>query len=340
MIPTDKIQKICSEYDIGNFISIDKVPEGVLNDNYILNTATGKYFIKSVREKAKDKLKTIYSVETFMKDRGIPAVTMLTTKSGDIFVSNDTEVYTLYPFIEANKNYNYSDTDYSSAGEMLGKIHIVGSNDIPDSLKSKEFKKPSSEVILIKLKSYKDEINNKNNQNDTDKTFLEYIDFKLATIQKIKETTLPNDTLIHGDYHRGNLLIDKITREIIGVCDWEKAEFGSRSYELARSLLYTCFDGDYKEEESLANSKLFLGGYLTVFPMSINEIADGLNMRIYRMALSSWIEDKYYKNHDSRANHFIRHEMNIIDCAVNGGLSEQIKSISTKILEKISRDKR
>lgn len=340
MIPRDKIQKICSEYGIGNFISIDKVPEGVLNDNYILNTVTGKYFIKSVREKAKDKLKTIYSVETFMKDRGIPAVAMLTTKSGDIFVIDDTEVYTLYPFIEAKKNYNYSETDYRSAGEMLGKIHIVGSNDIPNLLKSKEFKKPSSEVILIKLKSYKDEINNKNNSDDTDKIFLEYINFKLATIQKIKETILSNDTLIHGDYHPGNLLIDKRTGQIIGVCDWEKAEFGSRSYELARSLLYTCFNGEYSKDEALSDSESFLEGYLSVFPMSVDEIMDGFNMRICRMALSSWIEEKYYKNHDNRANHFIRHEMNIIDCAVNGGLSEQIKSISTKILEKISQDKR
>ena len=146
---------------------------------------------------------------------------------------------------------------------------------------------------------------------------------------------MPNDTLIHGDYHPGNLLIDKITGEIVGVCDWEKVEFGSRSYELARSLLYTCFDGDYKEEKSLADSKLFLEGYLSVFPMSVDEIMDGLNMRIYRMALSSWIEEKYYKNHDSRANHLIRHEVNIIDYAVNGGLLEQIKSIATKILEKI-----
>lgn len=340
MISPDKIQKICSEYDIGNFISIDKVPEGVLNDNYILVTTAGKYFVKSVREGAKNKLKVIHSAETLMKNSGIPAVSMLTAKSGNIFVADDTEVYTLYPFIEGDKGNNYSRDDYRSMGEMLGKIHIAGSADIPDLLKSKEFKKPSSEVILIKLKSYKDEINNKNNQNDTDRTFLEYIDFKLATIQKIKEVNLPNDTLIHGDYHPGNLLIDKTTGEIIGVCDWEKVEFAPRAYELARSLLYTCFNGEYGKGKALADSKSFLEGYLSVFPMSVDEIMDGFNMRIYRMALSSWIEEKHYKNHDNRANHFIRHEMNIVDCTVNGGLSEQIKSISTKILEKISQDKR
>lgn len=331
MIPSDKIQKICSEYNIGNYISIEKVPEGILNDNYILTTINGKYFIKSVREKAKDKLKTISSVETLMHDKGVPAVTMLKTKTGDIFMTDDTEVYTLYPFIEARKDSNYSDADYRSMGEMLGKIHIAGSTDIPNSLKSKEFKRPSNEVILSRLKSYRDDIRNKNNQDDTDKLFLEYIDFKLAVIQKTKEKTLPNNTLIHGDYHPGNLLIDKITGEIIGVCDWEKVEFGPRSYELTRSLLYTCFDGDYKEEKSLADSKSFLEGYLSVFPMSVDEIIDGLNIRIYRMTLSSWIEEKYYKNHDSRANHLIRHEIKIIRSALNGGLVEKIKNIANTL---------
>lgn len=331
MIPPDKIQKICFEYDIGNYISVEKVPEGVLNDNYILTTTTGKYFIKSVREGAKDKLKTIYCAETLMKNRDIPAIAMLTTKSGDIFVADDTKVYTLYPFIEAMKNSNYSDTDCLSMGKMLGKIHIAGSIDIPDLLKSREFKKPSREVILNRLKSYKDAIRNKNNPDDTDKLFLEYIDIKLATIEKIKEITLPNDTLIHGDCHPGNLLIDKTTREIIGVCDWEKAEFGSRPYELALSLLYTCFNGEHNKNKSLVDSKLFLEGYISVFPMSVNEIMDGLNMRIYRMTLSSWIEEKYYKNNDSRANHLIRHEMDIIDYTVNGGLLEQIKSIANAL---------
>ncbi len=54
MIPPAKIQKICSEYGIGDYISIEKVLEGVLNRNYILTATARKYFVKSVREKAKD----------------------------------------------------------------------------------------------------------------------------------------------------------------------------------------------------------------------------------------------------------------------------------------------
>lgn len=298
-----------------------------MNDNYILETTTGKYFIKSVREKTRDRLKMIYGVESLMKSRGIPAVAMLKTKSGDIFMANETEVYTLYPFIEAENSSNYSGNDYKTMGEMLGKIHIVGRGDTSGVPDLKQFKRPADETIMERLRNYREEIDNKNNQDEMDKIFSEYIDFKLITAPKIKYVDLVNDTLIHGDYHSGNLLIDKQSREIIGVCDWEKAEFGPRAYELARSLLYICFADDYKLDKSLTDLKVFLEGYLAVFPMAIQEIMDGLNMRIHRMALSSWLEENYYKKKSTRTNHFVKHEMTIMNDAVNNALLEKIKDL-------------
>jgi Ser/Thr protein kinase RdoA (MazF antagonist) len=237
------------------------------------------------------------------------------------------EVYTLYPFIEAENSRNYFDNDYKIMGEMLGKIHISGRGDTSEIPNLKQFKRPTDEVIMERLRSYKEEIKNKNNQDEMDKIFSEYIDFKLITVPKIKDVALANDTLIHGDYHPGNLLMDKLTREIIGVCDWEKAEFGPRAYELARSLLYCCFYDGYKVERALADLKLFFEGYLSVFPMDIKEIMDGLNMRIHRMALSSWLEEKHYKEKETRADHLVGHEMGLVDEAVNGKLLEQIKNL-------------
>lgn len=328
MISSDKIQKICSEYDIGNQIFIKKMTGGILNDNYVLETTTGKYFIKSVREKAKNQLNMIYGVELFMKSAGIPAVAMLKTKSGDIFVADNTEVYTLYSYIEAENSSNYSGNDYKVMGEMLGKIHMAGKGDASGIPGLKQFKRPTDKAIIERLKNYREEIKGKNNQDEMDKIFSEYIDFKLITAPKIKYADLVNDTLIHGDYHSGNLLMNKQTREIVGVCDWEKAEFGPRAYELARSILYCCFYDGYKMESALAHAKLFYEGYLSVFPMDVKEIIDGLNMRIHRMALSSWLEEKHYKEKGTRADHLIGHEMSLVDEAVNGKLLEQIKGLA------------
>lgn len=331
MIPPHTLKKICSEYVIGDFISIEKIQEGVLNDNYLLITTQGKYFIKSVREKAKAKLASIFEVETLMKSRNIPAITMLQTKTGDIFLTDENSVYTLYPFIQIDIIEEYSDVDYVNMGELLGKIHLAGSKDIPENLKLKTLKKQPAEVVLEKFKKYKEQILNKHIKDDTDKLFLEYIDVKISACAKIPELVLENDTLTHGDYHPMNLLIDKKSHQIIGVCDWEKFEYAPRSYELARAILYTCFyqkNNSYDIKESLRTSSLFLKAYLSVFPMDQKQIIDGLSMRIYRTALSSWIEEKYFIENDARANKFITNEIQLLNDLVNKDLLQEISKPS------------
>lgn len=326
MIDLITIQKICTEFGVGNYISIEKDADGVLNDNYILNTTQGKYFIKSVREKAKDKLNMIYGVESLMKSKGIPAITMLKTKTGEIFVSIDTAIYTLYPFIENDKKSVYSVNEYFSIGEMLGKIHKIGRENMLASIQLKQFNKPSSEVLKEKLLKYKNDIENKNTKDGTDVLFLKYINFKLSIISKVDMVLLPNDNLIHGDYHTGNILMDK-NGVIIGVCDWEKTEYAPRAYELARSLIYNCFGEDHVLQNALAQSRSFIKGYLSQVSIEKKEIMDGCNMRVYHMAHSTWIEEKYYERHDDRANKFIQQEIDLLDSIVNKNLFEKIETI-------------
>ena len=67
MIDKNAIKIICDEYVIGEYISISKVELGKMNDNYVLETTKGKYFVKSIRDAAKDKVESIYSVELLMK---------------------------------------------------------------------------------------------------------------------------------------------------------------------------------------------------------------------------------------------------------------------------------
>lgn len=331
MIESSVIQKICSEYDIGDYVSTERVLEGVLNDNYILTTTQGKYFIKSIREKAKYKIKMINEVESFAKSNGIPVVVMMKTKSGEIFVPSNTDIYTLYHFVENNKKSIYSQEDYFSIGEMLGKIHIAGKKELPVSLELIDFEKSKSSDIIEKLIKYRDDIGNKDIQDDTDKLFLKFIDFKLSIIPKIKQVVLPNNNLIHGDYHPGNILLDQ-EGKIIGICDWEKAKYAPRSYELARSLIYICYPEGYDPKESLISIKSFLSGYLSQNAVGKKEIMDGCQMRVYDMTLSSWIEEKYYQLNDDRGNKFIPHEMDLINLIMKENLFEKIENIISGII--------
>jgi len=123
-----------------------------------------------------------------------------------------------------------------------------------------------------------------------------------------------NDTLVHGDFHAGNLSIAKNTREIIGICDWEKAQYAPRAYDLARVYLYTGFDTDTDDVvECLKISEKFLRGYRSVIQISDNEFKKGLLVRLRNNVFTTWIEDKCYLNNDARANKFLKNSILTLD---------------------------
>lgn len=304
-----KIQEIISRFNIGVLISSEKVNEGVLNDNCILNTSKGKFFLKTFKNKSLDKIKYISLVEKFMKDSGIPAV-------DSIFIDEESGCV-LYPFVESDRSHLYDLQDYFIMGHMLGKIHQVSyGKDIPGNIKENYFKENTDrDSALVRLKDYEEKINKKEKIDDIDKLFLTYIRKKIMHTEKFNDLIIPeNDTVIHGDFHPGNLLIDKETRKIIGVCDWEKTQFGPRSYDLARAYIFIGFGTDTLDiKECLEISESFLKGYKSVLEINDEEFKKGLLLRLKNNVLTTWIEDRYYKENDSKANKFIENAIMTMD---------------------------
>lgn len=311
--------QLCAEYGLGTPGTVNTNQEGVLNMNYVLTTDKGMFFIKSVRDKKRSHIPYIAEVEAFMQSHGIPAIGMLSTSEGNRFVTYDTEVYTVYPFLDSVRTHIYNLTDFRTMGEMLGHIHRVGSSDVPESLRHKQFDERPATLIAEKLNAHRHLIEMKLVKDETDVLFLKYIQLKLEMIRTmVPIAPLPLEILTHGDYHTRNLLIDD-TRQIIGICDWEQASINARAYELARSLLYVCFNGtrdeepnEYDNEDAVTSAKVFLAGYASVYPISSAELAHGMQLRWERLVHSSWIEEQYYTNGDTRSYKFVSHEMRLI----------------------------
>lgn len=308
-------------------MSLTEVQEGILNKNYVLRTSAGAYFIKAVREKSQKFLPHTAAVEILMKERGIPAVCMLATLAGKQWVEIGDAAYCVYAFIESDRTHEYSAEDYRAIGEMLARIHKAGSADIPKLFYDRERKENEPADIVPKLEEYRARIQAKEDADAIDDVFLEYIELKLSLIPAIDmSATLPNDTLVHGDYHAGNLLFDAHTREIIGVCDWEKAEVAPRAIELARTILYVCFDGAYDARLDAAFEAAYqiIEGYMSTYPMKLQELRDGFAMRLRRHVLSHWLENHYYDLGDARGNHFVAHETRLIRDFVQGDFVERL----------------
>lgn len=311
------LEQLCKEFRLGENPRAEELQEGTLNRNYLLTTDTGRYFVKSVRERRKADVPYIAAVEMFMHEKGIPAVCMLRNESGKPSVEYDDQVYTLYPFIESVRTHTYDLLDFRRMGKLLGEIHRAGSTDIPAALRERFFTPKSDEDIRARLEAYRARV--EHSSSEVDRLFRDYIDLKLTAMNAVGEQhALPMDTLTHGDYHARNLLIDA-DRTIIGVCDWEQSAMNAGAYELARSLFYICFTGEredephrYELESAVKSAHSFIDGYRSVYPIANEELDAGIGLRLRKLIFSAWIEEQHYDRGDNRSNKFIRHEMRLI----------------------------
>jgi hypothetical protein len=69
----------------------------------------------------------------------------------------------------------------------------------------------------------------------------------------------------------------------------------------------------YDVRECAEIGEAVLRGYRKILSLSDEEFHKAMNMRLKTYIFSHWLEDKYYKHHDSRANKFLKNSVLILD---------------------------
>lgn len=325
--PQDLIGLLCVEFSLGTFRGFHIGDEGILNKKYRITTDLGSFFIKVIKGKTEERLAYIYGVEGYMKSQGISAVTMMMAKNGKPWVKIGATLFCAYPFIDSDRSRKYSLTEYEAMGALLARMHWAGQSGTrkaPEFLLTALGEKVSKKDGLKMLEKNRSILAKKPNPDENDKKILDYLDYKILLAQTVEDgSTNVRDTVIHADFHPGNILFEKtldnkvVARPIIGVCDWELAKFGSRASDLVHSLLYSCFLCGLSFEKKLSNAKAMLVGYTSVFPISYPELEQGFMAHIYSTTFSVWTETRYYKYGDKEAVEKMAFEREMTQYCVN-----------------------
>lgn len=311
------LQAIVDHFNLGQVISCSTTKGGIMNHNTIIETDSGSYFIKHVREKIETRLPLVYNIEHGMKTKGIPAIAMLANKNGEFLFSDESGTYCVYSYTSSQLP-EMNKVIARKMGNLLARIHLVGrellleleqnhiDTESNNNLGSKEYQ----EKVTEELQTYKNlilEKVEKGTGDAIDDEFLEYINLKLELMHYCVWNELIDEkkVIIHGDFHNRNLLYDG--DDIIAVCDWEASCDGFSSYELARTLLIS--KNDFPNLECVSE---MYAGYNEIIPVDKQALISALQNRLSVNIASRWIEKKYYERGDDRANCFIRSDIALL----------------------------
>lgn len=223
-------------YCLGQLRSATRAEQGFVNDNWIVETDQGRYFVKR-RHPDLGESSLISAQHEFMQGlrrAGFPAPIVMSTPDAKSFVILENSAYEVQRFIPGER-YNHERLDHlAEAGFTLGRYHQCAAGASPHALFGKG--DLYSPVLLDNGLRHLSEWWGAAN----DLEIASLIDRLMAHAHDLSERyarhrLLPS-LVIHGDYYAGNLLFDGA--RIVGVVDFDKARWQPRVVELAESLIY------------------------------------------------------------------------------------------------------
>ncbi len=257
-------------------ISVEKInrfSQGVMNENYRLSTADGSWVLRVYGKKTEPETR----VERFMlqtlasQDFPCPQPWKTAKQKDVILVGGKPAI--LYPCIQGTHPSHATPGLLKELGVLQGRLHQTLKNKKPPAKKTgwdpQDIKKllPLWRPRIIKSKF----------PNAT--SFLDFISTELATCHFPK--SLPRG-LTHQDIKPENVLVKN--NHVSGILDFDNAYVGVFLHDLTTTIIWWCFQKNYKLDRRLVNA--FLKGYQSERRLTADEqrllLTDGLRFRLLR----------------------------------------------------------
>ncbi len=307
-----EIKHILDElYGLKNITKIYKAEGGHDGDNSIVGTKSDKYFLKQYKNYSEQRVIEIHKTYEFFENAGIPTISPLKNKNNSDYFELKNNYYALFFFINAKAipREELNTTNIASMGRLLGKMHKVAGNELPDFMKSQKNRKFDIEFFNENAKSLLEHIENIDDKTDLDKMNIETLSNKINYIntnsEMILATKQPKDIILtHRDFHERNLFFDE-NGEVLKIFDFDKACGDSRYIEISRTILFVCTAGKF-EESNFNKIETLLKNYLKEFAIDEKEMENALKFYIFDDMFSRWIIDQYYIKENRRTGYFMK----------------------------------
>lgn len=284
-------KKLDNLYGIGAVRGLSLVHGGYMSRNFRLETDQGIFFLKQYRNRISTVIHEIKYAEQFFAEHGLPVITPVMDRFSRPAFWFDENWYSVFPFVDGRSplSEELTDAQAEALGATLARFHVAGVRF--DQRHFQSLPLWDHRRFHLEYVELREALLNEPVAGDFGPRVLDLLERKRAFVEsnryQPRDMPLAYTCLLHGDYLPANTFMRG--NVVTHVFDLEKIAIGPRAYELARSLLITCFDAGW-DERRIATARAFLRGYQAVFPVLFDEFVSGMRAYAVSMIHMTWME--------------------------------------------------
>lgn len=279
-----ELRRALGYYDLGELRTARRIKRGFVNDNWVVETARGRYFLKRRHPHLRrpDLIRAQHDLMAWLRQANFPVPAIVPTVSGETFLALDGEFCEIHEYIEGRPYDHDRPAHLEEAAVTLGRYHTCVQGFASQALR--DLGALYGPTILRTTLTDLSEAWGLDRKPDLAQMAgqLEAHALDLAT-RLAGHSVLPH-LVIHGDYYGGNLLFDG--DRIVGVVDYDKARWQPRVIELAEALIYFATERPGHLQHIVYSGTLDLG-VVQQFLAAYNDMASLSEPEIH--ALPHWI---------------------------------------------------
>lgn len=253
-VSDEEMREFLTQYDLGEFVSLQGIAQGITNSNYFLTTSNGRYVLTVFEVLQQHELPFFLLLNQHLSSNGVACPAPIIRKDGKLDSVLAGKPACLVTCLKGSDTSWATEMQCFHTGAMLAKMHLAGQS-FPLQMENPRYDKwwhESAQRLLPVL-------------GESDALLLQQ---EIAFLDGNLGNHLPSG-IIHADLFKDNVLLDE--EEVAGFIDFYYACNGNFMYDLAIAVNDWARTADNRLDRPLADA--FMRGYESVRPLSNEERA-------------------------------------------------------------------
>ena len=255
----NEIQKILSNYNLGELDTFKGIEEGIENTNYFLSINRKKFILTVYEKRVKSGDLPFFSDLMSLLNKGnFKCPTPIINKQNKTITDYNGKKLMIVSFLEGKAKQSLSPNNCRSLGVEVAKMHEI----------TKNFKlKRQNDLSVKSWRNLFDSV--KDNCSKIHKDLPKLIEENLCDVEKNWPKNLPKG-IIHADLFHDNIFF--LQEKFSGIIDFYFACEDFFAFEIAICFNALCFDGPKNNLSfNVTKAKNFINGYTTIRKLTEEE---------------------------------------------------------------------